>query len=112
MLFLRLHLEMLEKNAPADLQPKLAEARGVTERIIAEIRRIVAALHPSAVEELGLPAAIRHLSARFRKLYPIKLRLRLTSLRRRHCRARPKPPSTGWCRSATRISANTPALPV
>jgi two-component system sensor histidine kinase DegS len=27
---------------------------------------------------LGLPAAIRHLSARFRKLYPIKLRLRLT----------------------------------
>jgi len=30
------------------------------------------------VEELGLTAAIRHLSARFRKLYPIKLRLRLT----------------------------------
>jgi signal transduction histidine kinase len=79
MLFLRLHLEMLEKNAPAGLQPKLAEARGVTERIIAEIRRIVAALHPSAVEELGLPDAIRRLSARFRKLYPIKLRLRLTS---------------------------------
>ena len=74
MLFLRLHLEMLEKTAPPDLRPKLAEARGVTERIIAEIRRIIAALHPSAVEELGLPAAIRHLSARFRKLYPIKLR--------------------------------------
>jgi signal transduction histidine kinase len=78
MLFLRLHLEMLEKNAPADLRPKLAEARGVAERIIAEMRRIIAALHPSAVEELGLPAAIRHLSARFRKLYPIKVRLRLT----------------------------------
>jgi signal transduction histidine kinase len=78
MLFLRLHLEMLEKSAPADLRPKLAEARGVTERIIAEIRRIVTALNPLAVEELGLPAAIRHLSARFRKLYPIKLRLRLT----------------------------------
>jgi signal transduction histidine kinase len=78
MLFLRLHLEMLEKDAPADLQPKLAEARGVTERIIAEIRRIVTALNPLVVEELGLPAAIRHLSARFRKLYPIKLRLRLT----------------------------------
>jgi two-component system sensor histidine kinase NreB len=78
MLFLRLHLEMLENSAPPDLRPKLAEARGVTERIIAEIRRIIAALNPSAVEELGLPAAIRHLSARFRKLYPIKLRLRLT----------------------------------
>ena len=78
MLLLRLHLEMLEKSAPPDLRPKLAEARCVTERIIAEIRRIIAALHPTAVEELGLPAAIRHLSARFRKLYPIKLRLRLT----------------------------------
>ena len=78
MLFLRLHLEMLEKSAPPDLRPKLAEARCVTERIIAEIRRIIAALHPTAVEELGLPAAIRHLSARFRKLYPIQLRLRLT----------------------------------
>jgi signal transduction histidine kinase len=78
MLFLRLHLEMLEKRAPPDLQPKLAEAREVAERIIGEVRRIIAALHPSAVEELGLSAAIRHLSARFRKLYPIKLRLRLS----------------------------------
>jgi signal transduction histidine kinase len=78
MLFLRLHLEMLEKSAPSDLQPKLAEARGVAERIIAEIRRIIGALGPSAVEELGLPAAIRHLSARFRKLYPVKVRIRLT----------------------------------
>ncbi|HXM46083.1 MAG TPA: histidine kinase [Bryobacteraceae bacterium] len=78
MLFLRLHLEMLEKSAPPEMQAKLAEARGVTERIIAEIRRIIAALHPTAVEELGLNAAIRHLSARFRKLYPIKLRIRLS----------------------------------
>lgn len=78
MLFLRLHLEMLEKGATPDLRPKLAEARGVTERIIAEIRRIIGALTPSAVEELGLAAAIRHLSARFRKLYPMQLRVRLT----------------------------------
>lgn len=78
MLFLRLHLEMLESKAPPDLAPKLAEARAITERIIAEIRRIVSALHPSAVEALGLAAAIRHLSARFRKLYPIKLRLKLS----------------------------------
>jgi|HubBroStandDraft_1064217.scaffolds.fasta_scaffold03677_2 signal transduction histidine kinase len=78
MLFLRLHLEMLEKTAPADVQPKLAEARAVVERIIAEIRRIIAALNPTAVEDLGLPAAVRRLSARFRKIYPIKLRLRLT----------------------------------
>lgn len=77
MLFLRLHLEMLEKIAPADLQPKLAEARGVTEQIIAEVRRIMAALHPAAVEDLGLTSALRHLGARFRNLYPVKLRVRL-----------------------------------
>jgi signal transduction histidine kinase len=79
MLFLRLHLEMLEKTAPAEMRGKLAEARGVVERIIAEIRRIIAALHPSAVEELGLPSAIRHLSARFRRLHPIRVRLRLSA---------------------------------
>ncbi len=78
MLFLRLHLEMLEKAAPPELRSRLTEARVVAERIIAEIRRIIAALNPSAVEDLGLPAAIRHLSARFRKLCPIKLRLRLS----------------------------------
>ena len=83
MLFLRLHLEMLEKSAPADLRPKLAEARGVAEGIIAEIRHIVAALHCSAVDDLGLPAAIRHLSARFRRLYPIKLHVRLAAYRGR-----------------------------
>jgi len=77
MLFLRLHLEMLEKKAPPALQPKLAEARGVAERVIAEVRRMVAALSPSAVEELGLPAAIRHLSGRFRKVSSIELRLKL-----------------------------------
>ena len=78
MLFLRLHLEILEKAAPPDLRPKLSEARIVTEKIIAEMRRIIAALNPSAVEQLGLPAAIRHLSDRFRKLYPIKVSVRLT----------------------------------
>ncbi len=77
LLFLRLHLEMLQKTAPPDLQPKLAEARQVAERIIAELRRIIAALHPLTVEELGLSAAIRHLAARFRRLYPIKLHVRM-----------------------------------
>lgn len=83
MLFLRLHLEMLEKLAPPDLQAKLTDARVVAERIIAEIRRIIAALNPSVVEQLGLPSAIRHLSARFRKLYPMKLRVHLTPCRSR-----------------------------
>ena len=78
MLFLRLHLEMIEKTAPASLRPKVAEAREVAENIIGEIRRLVTALGPAVVEELGLPAAIRHLSERFRKLHAVKVKLRLT----------------------------------
>jgi signal transduction histidine kinase len=77
MLFLRLHLEMLEKAAPPELREKLADARGVAERIIVEIRRVVAALSPSVLQQLGLGAAIRHLSSNFRRLYPIKLHVRL-----------------------------------
>ena len=76
MLFLRLHLEMIEKTAPPDLRPRLSEAREVSERIIDEIRRVIASLRPSAVEELGLPAAIRHLAERMRALYPVRMRLR------------------------------------
>jgi signal transduction histidine kinase len=77
MLFLRLHLEMLERGAPPEMREKLADARQVAERIITEIRRVVAALSPSVLQQLGLAAAIRHLSANFRKLHPIKLHVRL-----------------------------------
>src|SRR5262249_51585493 len=68
---------MLQRSAPVALQPKLAEARAVSERIISEIRRIIAALRPSAIEELGLLAAIRYLAGRFRKLHAVDLRLSL-----------------------------------
>jgi signal transduction histidine kinase len=81
MLLLRLQLEMLEKSASPELRQPLGEARGVAERVINEIRRIIAALNPSTVEDLGLAAAIRYLSGRFRKLYPFKLKLRLGAYR-------------------------------
>ena len=41
------------------------------------MRRIVAALSPSVLERLGLAAALRRLAARFRKIHPGELRLRL-----------------------------------
>jgi two-component system sensor histidine kinase UhpB len=64
LLLLRLHLEMLERRAPAKIRPGLAEARGTVERIVGELRRIVAALSPAVLERLGLAAAIRQLAAR------------------------------------------------
>jgi signal transduction histidine kinase len=80
LLFVRLQLEMLERQAPEALAAGLREAREVTERTIAELRRIVAALSPSVLERLGLAAALRQVAARFRKMHPGELRLRLGGL--------------------------------
>jgi two-component system sensor histidine kinase UhpB len=77
LLLLRLQLEMLEREAPAQLRKQLAGARGVVESAVTEIRRIVAALSPSVLERLGLAAALRHLGARFRTMHPAALALRL-----------------------------------
>ena len=73
---LRLELEMLERIAPADLKPRLAEARELAGRTGVELRRIVAALSPSVLERLGLEPALRHLAARFTQTHPARLRLR------------------------------------
>jgi signal transduction histidine kinase len=77
LLFVRLQLEMLERKAPEALAAGLREAREVIEGAIAELRRMVAALSPSVLERLGLAAALRQLAARFRKIHPGELRLRL-----------------------------------
>ena len=79
LLLARLELEMLERQAPKtwDGSAKLTQTRGVVERTIVEIRRILAALSPAALEQLGLAAAIRQLSAHFRAVCPARMALRL-----------------------------------
>jgi signal transduction histidine kinase len=77
MVLLRLELEMIERDAPALLRPRLRQARAIAERTVAELRRIVAALSPAVLDRLGLEAALRQLAARFRSLHPAKLRLRI-----------------------------------
>ena len=78
LLLLRLQLEMMERDAPPGLRERLAEARGVAESAVTEIRRIVAALSPSVLERLGLRAAMRHLAARFRKMDAAGLQMHMT----------------------------------
>jgi two-component system sensor histidine kinase NreB len=78
LLLLRLQLEMIERQAPETLRPALREARGSVERTVVELRRIVAALSPAVLERLGLPSGLRHLVARFRKLHPGRVRLRIS----------------------------------
>jgi two-component system sensor histidine kinase UhpB len=78
LLALRLRLEMIERDAAAEIRPRLAEARGIAEHTVEELRRIVAALSPSVLERLGLNAAIRQLAARFRKMHPAAVRMRVS----------------------------------
>jgi signal transduction histidine kinase len=76
MAFLRLQLEMMERDAPQHLRPRLAEARDLAARTTVELRRIVAALSPSVLDRLGLETALRQLVARFRRTHSSQVRLR------------------------------------
>jgi signal transduction histidine kinase len=77
LLLLRLQLEMLERMAPEPVRGGLGDARHTVERIVVELRRIVAALSPAVLERLGLTPAIRQLAARFEKTCPAEVRLRV-----------------------------------
>jgi len=72
--FLRLQLELMEKDAPVPLRPRLSEARELAARMTVELRRIIAALSPSVLERLGLPAALRLLLKRFSHTHGIQAR--------------------------------------
>jgi signal transduction histidine kinase len=78
LLALRLQLELLGRDAGADLRPRLLEAQVVAEHTVEEIRRIVAALSPALLERLGLAAAVRQLAARFQKMHSAEVRVRLS----------------------------------
>ncbi len=80
LLCIRLQLEMLEQSLPEgnlEWKSKLAETRDLTERTILEMRRLIAALSPAVLEQLGLGAALRQLVNRFRRLHPCRVRLNL-----------------------------------
>ncbi len=80
LLCIRLQMEMIEGELPASMHEckgKLAEAREMTERTILEIRRLIAALSPAVLEQLGLPAAIRQLINRYREMHPWRIKLQM-----------------------------------
>jgi signal transduction histidine kinase len=83
LLCIRLQMEMLEQSMPDSEQEwkgKLAETRDLTERTILEMRRLIAALSPAVLEQLGLGAALRQLVNRFRRMHPCRVRLHLTRI--------------------------------
>lgn len=83
LLCIRLQMELLEQSLPeteGDWRAKLREARDLTERTILEMRRLIAALSPAVLEQLGLGAALRQLVNRFRRLHPCRVRLHLARI--------------------------------
>lgn len=83
MLCIRLQLEMIEENLgpeEAALKGKLQETRDITERTILEIRRLIAALSPAVLEQLGLGAALRQLVSRFSRVHPARVKLALARM--------------------------------
>jgi signal transduction histidine kinase len=77
LLLLRLQLEMMQRDAPPALHPRLAQARTIAERTIDELRRTISALSPAQLERLGLERALRQLALRLRKLHPMEVRVRI-----------------------------------
>lgn len=80
LLCIRLQMEMIEGDLPDSMREckeKLSEAREMTERTILEIRRLIAALSPAVLEQLGLAAAIRQLINRYREMHPWRIKLQM-----------------------------------
>lgn len=85
LLYIRLQLEMIERELPDAAEPwreRLAQVRQVTEHTIVETRRLIAALSPAVLEQLGLAPALRQLVSRFRQYYPCRVKLHLADLDR------------------------------
>lgn len=85
LLCIRLQIELLEQTLPPEMVEaitKLRDARDLTERTILEMRRLIAALSPAVLEQLGLGAALRQLLNRFRRLHPVRIKLHLARMGR------------------------------
>ena len=83
LLCIRLQMELIEQALPEserETRSKLGEARDLTERTILEMRRLIAALSPAVLEQLGLGAALRQLINRFGRLHPCRVKLQLAKM--------------------------------
>ncbi|MGA3189205.1 MAG: GAF domain-containing sensor histidine kinase [Bryobacteraceae bacterium] len=83
LLCIRLQIELIEQSLPeseGEMRGKLREARDLTERTILEMRRLISALSPAVLEQLGLGAALRQLVNRFQRLQTCRVKLQLSKM--------------------------------
>jgi glucose-6-phosphate-specific signal transduction histidine kinase len=80
LLCIRLQMEMLEQELPPvnrTMKERLSALREMTEHTIIEIRRLIAALSPAILEQMGLAAALRQLVGRFRGIHSAQVHIDL-----------------------------------
>jgi signal transduction histidine kinase len=83
LLVARLYLEMLQQELPRHaphLAPKVEDALKVIDGTIRDMRRLISALSPSVLEQLGLAAALRQFVNNFGRTIPVHIRLKLSRL--------------------------------
>lgn len=80
LLLLRLQLEMMQRDAPAEWRGRLEQSRAIAERAIEDLRRTIAALSPALLERLGLESALRQLTVRFGKRHSAAVQLTVSPL--------------------------------
>lgn len=84
LLVMRLYIEMIQSDLPKTAKKvagKLEETRALAESTIQEMRRLIAALSPSVLEELGLQASIRHVVNNFSRTFPGDVSLRMAEFK-------------------------------
>jgi len=83
MLVVRLYLEMLQRELPRrppQLAVKVEEALKVLDGTIGDMRRLISALSPSLLQQLGLAAALRQFVNNFGRNFAVQVRLRMARL--------------------------------
>jgi two-component system sensor histidine kinase UhpB len=70
---LALQLDRLCKRAPPELRDEVADVRGAVLASVEDVRGVVRALRPEALDALGLPAALTSLAARLTQRTGIRM---------------------------------------
>ncbi len=83
LLVARLYLEMIEGmlgKQNKEARTKLKDTREVVETTIVEMRRLISALSPNVLQELGLPASIRQFVKNLSRTFPGRVRMRMSNV--------------------------------
>ncbi len=83
LLVIRLYLEMVQRDMPGGsehLGRRLSETQEVAESTIVEMRRLISALSPNVLAELGLTAGIRQFVKNFSRTFPGRVKMRMSNV--------------------------------